>query len=225
MADIDYKLIKKKVRDLMKKHHITQSKLAEITQMSQPGVSKALGDDGSNIFTLDQIFRIAQHFQISIDELVGNKVAENLSISPPEVLRLLIKLLCSGKMRYTKVKIPEVDYVWNSMGETWGETVVTPTDVEYNAFYFQNYYCLNDFAFTDSEQEYLHFEFGDKGNMSPFCPMNIIVDNLLPIIQMYRTGQLAEEHFEAIVNDQINRLSEALDNPRENRIFEDRFLP
>ena len=52
-----------------------QEDLAKIAGMSQPNVSKALSDTNKKQFNLDQLFRIAQHFGISIDELVGNTTA------------------------------------------------------------------------------------------------------------------------------------------------------
>ena len=82
MSELNFELLQENIRALLKKHDLTQNALAEIAGMTQANVSKALNRNESKQFTIDQVFRIAQHFGVSIDELVGNKAVEKTAYSP-----------------------------------------------------------------------------------------------------------------------------------------------
>ena len=68
MSELNFTMLRMNIRNLLKKHGITQVKLASIANMTQSNVSKALSDKDPKEFTLDQMYRISHHFGISQDE-------------------------------------------------------------------------------------------------------------------------------------------------------------
>lgn len=71
------------IKNLMKNNNMTQQELAEVLDMSQPNISKALSVSDTKSFTLDQVVGIAKHFNVTVDWLLGNetKSIQNLSKS------------------------------------------------------------------------------------------------------------------------------------------------
>ena len=89
MSELNFDLLQENIRELLKKHDLTQRELAEIAGMSQGNLSKALNPDEKKQFTLEQQYRIAQYFGVSIDELVGNTVPAEITTGPRSVLSIL----------------------------------------------------------------------------------------------------------------------------------------
>ena len=116
MPELNFELLQTNIRNLLKKHNITQVDLAGIAGMTQANVSKALNPKESKQFTLDQLYRISQHFGVSIDELVGNTAANKAETSPRASLAFITKLLCDSKLRYTTLKVPEWVYEYEYDG-------------------------------------------------------------------------------------------------------------
>ena len=75
MQELNFELLQENIRKIITKKSLTQSTLAEIAGMTQSNVSKALNAKETKEFTLEQVYRIAQYFGVSIDDLVGNKAA------------------------------------------------------------------------------------------------------------------------------------------------------
>ena len=105
MSELHFGMLQENIRRLLKKHDLTQSELASIAGMSQGNFSKALNPEEKKQFTLEQLYRIAQHFCVSIDELVGNKAAKEASTSPRAILAFITQLLCDVKIRATTVTV------------------------------------------------------------------------------------------------------------------------
>ena len=107
MSELNFELLQENIRALLKKHDLTQSELATIAGMSQGNFSKALNPEEKKQFTLEQLYRIAQHFGVSIDALVGNTSANEITTGPRAVLRFLVQLLCEAKVRVVNISEEE----------------------------------------------------------------------------------------------------------------------
>ena len=185
MSELNFTLLKENIRALIAKHNLTQTQFAEIAGMTQPNLSKALSPNESKEFTLEQLFRIATHFRISIDELTGNKAASDAAISPRVVFKFLVDLLCTGMMRTAKITEKEVlyDLYYNEHG--YPDCKIKNIEVDYNAVYFQDFYAICDLAFDEHAQEDLHSEFCVCGNYSKYKKMNEAFAKILPIKQKF----------------------------------------
>lgn len=211
MPELNHNILKRNIKSLMKYHNLTQAQLAEIAGMTQPNVSKAL--NGNSTFSLDQVFRIAQHFNTSIDLLTENKFVYNTTEGPLAVIKFLIKLLVSGKMRTTKITVNETWYTEEIVDGKYSNKYQQPVEVTYNAFYFQSLFSLDDFAFDDQGKEELHYKFIKNGNVSSFHYMNDQLEKILPIIPIYRNGGLEKDIFSGIMKKYIDELNSKLSTP------------
>ena len=206
MSEMNKGLLKSNIRDLLDSRKVTQAEIAQVTGMSQPNVSKALNPNDKKCFTVDQLFAIAQHFRVSIDELVGNRAVEQRTLSPRAVLAFLVELLCNDKVKTTKwVGKDEVFTVMYGAGQPQCDHGYQ--DVEYPAFYFPSYFQLDDLDIEDPERYELFQEFCQCGNETPYCAMNDIITKLIPMMELYKNREIPEEAFRMIVKCYLEQLS------------------
>lgn len=209
MSNLNFYMLRLNIRNLLKKHDITQAKLAAIAGMTQSNVSKALSEKDPKEFTLEQVYRISQHFGVSIDELVGNTAANKAETSPRATLAFFTKLLCDSKLRYTTVKISEwvYEYDYNPIG--YPECVGKEKDVEYFAFYFPKYQHLEDYArnplVTDED---IHDEFRSVGNGTKLKHLNELLTKFLPMVDLYRETEIPDEAFQMVLNGYLEQLED-----------------
>ena len=206
MSELNFDLLQENIRLLMKNKGITQNELAEIAGMTQPNISKALNPNSTKQFTIDQLFRIAQHFKISIDELVGNKAAEDNAISPASVLDFITKLLCAYKVRVVKIDdVEETVYNPYVRGDI-PDCSIDQVPCSYNAFYFPDY-IDPDPKLSEQEREDLHFEYLYCGNESNFKKFNEVFETFLPLIESYRKGDISDEIFHMVLKGFVEKLN------------------
>lgn len=208
MSELNFELLRENIRILIKKNGITQNDLAEIAGMSQSNVSKALNPAEKKQFTMEQVYRIAQHFGLSIDELVGNKAAEAASTSPRAILKFVTKLLSELKLKSTTIKVEEqvFEQIYNSHG--YPDCKVVNREITYPAFYFPNHYQVEDFARCEEEEFETYSEFQNGGNDTRLQALNTILDKLLPMTRLYREKEIPEEAFQMILNGYLEQLPE-----------------
>ena len=70
MSVFDRDILITNIKNLMSNTNTTQEKLAKALGMSQPNLSKALNPKDKKCFTVAQLVEIADHFNVSVDELV-----------------------------------------------------------------------------------------------------------------------------------------------------------
>lgn len=207
MSELNFYLLQENIRGLLKKHDLTQNKLATIAGMSQGNLSKALNPDEKKQFTLEQLYRIAHHFGMSIDELTGNRIAEKSSLMPRSVLAFLVELLRTDKARVTPwVHSHEeiFDVCYGVDGPSCSHIYL---DVEYPAIYFPNHLEFDGTVDYDTEEAQERYaEFSQCGNETAFCDMNDIIKKLLPMIELYKNKEIPEEAFQMIVDGYLKQL-------------------
>lgn len=208
MSELNFELLQANIRNLLKKHDLTQANLAEIAGMTQANVSKALNPKESKQFTLDQMYRISQHFGVSIDELVGNTAAEKAETSPRASLAFIAKLLCDSKLRYTTISVPEWVYEFEYTGSGYHECRGKQKDIEYPAFYFASYQHLEDYARSTVSDEDIHYEFMSAGNETRFSHLNAVLKKFLPMVKLYRETEIPDEAFQMVLNGYLEQLPE-----------------
>lgn len=208
MSEMNFELLQENIRGLLEKNGLTQNALAEIAGMSQSNVSKALSPKESKQFTLEQIYRISQHFGISIDELVGNKAAELNETGPRASLEFITKLLCKSKLRHTKVKVKEWIYEYEYTGNGYQECRGKEKEIEYPAFYFASYAHPEDYARSNISDEDVYYEFMSAGNDTRFLHLNEVLEKFLPMVKLYRETEIPDEAFQMVLNGYLEQLPE-----------------
>lgn len=209
MSELNFELLQENIRALLKKHNLTQSELAAIVGMSQGNLSKALNPEEKKQFTLEQLYRISQHFGVSIDELAGNKAANEVETGPRAALEFITKLLCESKLRYATIEVEEWVYEYEYCGSNHPECRSTQKTIEYPAFYFASYQHFEDFARrSDISDEDVHYDFLSGGNDSKFLRVNEILKDFLPMVKLYRETQIPDEAFQMVLKGYLEQLPE-----------------
>lgn len=205
MSEMNFELLQDNIRGLLEKNGLTQNALADIAGMSQSNVSKALSSKESKQFTLEQVYRIARHFGVSIDELTGNKAAERATVSPRSVMKFLIELLKTDTARVIPWSKSEevfaVDYDWD--GPSCDRSF---QDIEYPAIYFPSYAEFDVSGLDREEAQRVYDEFTQCGNDTAFLKMNETINKLLPIIELYKKKEFPEEAFQMVVDGYLKQL-------------------
>lgn len=199
MLELNVDILKQNVGMLMKKNGFTQEQLAERIGMSQANLSKALNIKEKKCFTVDQLYRIAQCFSVSIDELVGNRAADRATTNPLFVFNYLSHLLRERCIKTANIETTEVVYTtfYNSDGYPDGRVNTQP--IKYTAFYFPSYLNPSELADDDESYSELSQEFYQCGNESQYQHMNDILEKFIPVIDLYLKKQIKEDAFEIIL--------------------------
>lgn len=206
MSELNFELLEKNIRLLLEKKRISQQQLAEIAGMTQANVSKSLNPNEKKRFTLDQVYRIAQHFGVSIDSLVGNTPTVSSTSDIREAFLFIVKFLCAGNLRTEEMTITET--VYEPSYDQFGSGECTPYDKEnvYPVFFFPDYKRFSDYRLSEPEEMDLHMEFCAWGNDTKFLQLNKILKKMIPLIAQYRDGDIPEEAFQMIVDGYLKQL-------------------
>lgn len=207
MSELNFSLLEENIRILMEKNKITQQQLAEIVGMTQANVSKSLNPNEKKHFTLDQVYRITQYFEVSIDSLVGNPAEKSAGTSPRDAFRFITKFLSVGQLRTAELTVNETKYEQEYCS---GLMEYKPREIEdtYPVFFFPDYERFSDYKLSDQDELDLHMQFCACGNDTSFLYLNEILKKMIPLIAQYRDGDIPEEAFQMIVDGYANQLSD-----------------
>lgn len=160
MTKIDYDILKRNIKKLMKEKELSQEKFGELIGMSQSNINKCLKmGDGSRCFTLSQIWKIADYFNTSVDVLLGRVESEDKEISDEDFCKHLMKLV--EKRRIKCIEHTASEDVWD-FDEYYQCNYIpeySKREKTYCAFYFQDYIqippCESHMEQLAYEDEYL----------------------------------------------------------------------
>lgn len=207
MSELNFELLEKNIRLLLEKKRISQQQLAEIAGMTQANVSKSLNPNEKKHFTLDQVYRIAQYFGISIDSLVGNTPTFSSTSDIREAFLFIVKFLCAGNLRTEEMTITERVYEPHYDQVGYGECTSYDKENDYPVFFFPDYRRFSDYSRLSEQDELdLHMEFSACGNGTNFLSLNQVLKKIIPLIAQYRDGDIPEEAFQMIVDGYLKQL-------------------
>ena len=137
MSKFNNAILIENIKLQMKKHSENQKQLAEAIGMSQPNFNKAINQSEGKQFTLDQLYCISQHYGVTIDSLLGNKVAEEMSTAS---ICVFIKRLIEG-LFVDVINVEYTDYRYDLMYDDYTcheNSIPIPLTNEYLALVFPN---------------------------------------------------------------------------------------
>lgn len=209
MSNFNIDIQKQNIRILMENNRITQQQLADAIDMSQSNISKALSLKDKKCFTVEQIYRIAEYFNVSIDYLLGYKNEKYGNISQRDIGKFLISLIKNKTISLTRVSVSEM--VFKSDIEEEEEEELPwlreyKANNEYLAFYFSNYWDPKEIAVDKADYESLVQEALQIGNGSNNYKINEFIKNFLEIYKVYQKQQIDEEAYQVVVNNYLSRL-------------------
>lgn len=193
------------LKQLMDKNGINQTKLSKIIGMPQSNISKSLKDGAQEFFTVYQIYAIAEHFNQSIDEMLGRKNAN--SYSEEYIARLIVNQIEEHKAGFTE--ITKDDYYY--YGSPYDVMEPQIEHCTYSAIYFRNtkeYLTIDQF--TDDEIDDLQMEsYNGADILQENIRLNEFIRKFRKLYDLYTHNAIDEDDYRTILNKYYQELSSA----------------
>lgn len=212
MQNYDQDILIENINRLLTNKSMTQSKLGEILGMSQPNISKALNKNDKKSFTLDQIIGIAKYFHTTVDALIGGSPTSKIRITQRSTAAFLAELIAQHDAKFVTIKKTEETYTpyWDPE-EPYFECKYEEKEISYPAIYLPSYWDVPKSAPTTADEETvmaLQSEAEQCGNDTPMLQVNNFLIHFKEIFEIYDSGGLTPETYEAVLDDMLNRLKD-----------------
>lgn len=200
---VDNMSLKHKIRMLLEERNISQTKLAEDIGMPQPNLNKKLSlNNDSHRFTLEQIWAIADYFNVSVDDLLGRKPKPNITTLKERCI-FLADLIERGVIRYNKFERDEsyespIDYDEN--GNVILDNKSGKKHSVYYSFYFPNYFSRKE---AKDEEEYVLFDntIRSGGNdISPNIKTNEFLCHFIEAFEKHKSGEYSDDVYQILLD-------------------------
>lgn len=202
MKNHNFNILKKNIDTLRKKKGWTQEELGQKIGMQQSNVSKHLKEGGG--FTLEQVCRLADVFETSVDELLGReKKAKDYSIK--DICKFIVDLISSDVI--TTFRYEKNENVWEQDNPVYSPEHSNKTKVfKYDAFYFSTYEQIPDYLDEYAVDNKLD-EFRYTGNyVRKNAKINNFLYKFIDTRKKYLRGIISEEEYKAITELYIKNI-------------------
>ena len=201
----NFDILKENIERLRKENGWSQKELGEKIGLEQSNISKCLSV--GRCFTLEQVWRLADLFETSVDELLGNTRKGNKD-SIEDICKFLGRLITRQIITPTEINVQESIWVEDeyASGEESGYSQRNGIVSKYIALYFPNYEQIEDNLEGPPLEDKL-FEFRMCGNCMPNgVEINKFLNKFLSTLNKYNKGILDEEEYEAIIKTYLKAL-------------------
>lgn len=205
MANYNNDILIWNVRKLMEDNHMTQQNLANVLNMSQSNVSKALSTTDKKCFTLDQVVGIAKHFGVSVDSLLGNRNARFTGVNEREIAAFIAKLLEEHKGLLKKEVIEEDQYFFVD-DNPHNEVTHQRAQNEYYFLYFPEYWPLPE---CDPVGD-VELEYQCRGNRTYLNDINVFLRAFKEIFEIYERRGISKDTYNMFLRDLLSQLSDVM---------------
>lgn len=201
MAELNFDILNKNILSLMKNNNLTQNAFAERVGMKQSNISKALNSSEKKNFTIDQIYRIANEFNVTMDSLCGlNTEINDYKDIALFLTKLISSHICSVKEITVEETVTKED--WNDYGFYYA-----PEETTYLAIYFSNWWNLGEKDFSREEREEFDMEARSCGMDVPKNKkLNEFLNKYYKIYKINDRGELPEDAYRIILAGYLNEL-------------------
>ena len=204
MNDCNFDILKENIRKRMSDKHMTQKDVAKALNTTQANIAKHLkkGDDAQT-FTLKQVCLLADLFETSIDELLGNtRKGDKDSIE--DICKFLVRLITQKIIVPNKISVHES--IWGDNAKNFGYFQTPEVVNTYIALYFPNYEQIED-NLEGIPLEVKLSEFGMCGNRLPYgIEVNKFLNKFISTFDKYKKGILDTDEYEAIIKTYLKAL-------------------
>lgn len=209
MPFIDTSILISNITKLMNESHTTQLQLAEYIGISQPNVSKALSTTDKKCFTLDQVVGIAKHFNVTVDWLLGIDTSSEAPKTPRSIAKFIIKLIEENELAVTDCQIEEETYELEFTEDGYSRCNHENKVINYKAFYFPSYWHMPTDNISREEYQSLYAEMTQCGNITKHYMTNKTINQIIQLLNIYRSQGLEEDTYRKVVDDLLNHLSDS----------------
>ena len=198
MRNLDIDMVKKRIYSLMQENRVTQETLSAELGMTQPNFSRALSLKNSQCFTLEQVYKLAQYFDVSVDYLLENSKPADKK-SEREICELFTALLEARKIVKIEHTREEEVYAPEFLNN-YPDCVISKKQVTYNAFLFPSYLDPGPLDRFDEEQiDNLHTDVLMDGNADDSnIRINTFFARYFQIYDLFLHNQMNQELFHEI---------------------------
>lgn len=210
MTNNNYNILLEHIDMLMRDKNICQAELVRETGISQPQMSKALNHSHKNQFTFEQIIKIADYFQVSIDFLIGRKPETTGSkpLSNKEICKFLIQLIESDVISYVNTKTEESMYLPVEGPNDGYPYEYKKGNNDYLFFYFSNFINPDITNASEYELDELSWDFSTGGNSNHKSEeINDFLAYYFKFYDLYKHNNLPRELFDQAISDRLDKLS------------------
>ena len=205
MAEMNKDIFRHGLKQLMAKNDITQTELSKIIDMPQSNISKYLKEGAKEFYTINQIYAIAEYFNLSIDEMLGRKNANSYSVE--YVARLIVDKIENHKAGFTE--ITKDDYYY--YGNPFDDMNPQKETCTYTAIYFRNKkeYLTTD-QFVDDELLDLDMESMNGDDiLNDNIRLNEFIRKFKKLYDLYTHNAIDEDDYRTILDKYYQELSSA----------------
>lgn len=199
MQNLNIDILTQRINDLRNKKNITQETLAKEIGMSQPNFNRAINQKNGQRFTLEQVFKIAQYFEVSVDYLLGNNKPSDKK-TEKDICAFFTNLLEQRKL----VKVPfsreeEIDTPYTSPTGN-PDCSFEKKKISYDAFIFPKHFDpgpldrFDEERIDDLRSDILYYGNSDESNKR----INSFFAKYFQIYEMFLHAQMSEELFHEI---------------------------
>lgn len=178
-----------------------QKDIAKIMGCTEGTMSKYLNQSKTDFPTVEMLYNLAQHFNVSIDWLVGNSQDPRAKekLSPREICKMLLSIYNSYMhFSFGQYTVTEDCYVSREYnGEFYGDTNHSTKNNTYIAMYF------SEWAEFDNEDDL--WMYAQTGNDMPSnACINKFLSRLKEITGMLKRGNLNQEMYDRLLESYLN---------------------
>lgn len=208
MRDYDNDILKANIEKLRKDKGMTQNDLADVAGVQQSRISALLGKDAGARFSIDQIYRLAQHFGVSIDFLVTGEEPKPAN-STRRVCEALVSFFENYYLEstdYERTEEVHIPYTCYENGYHFPDTDEEKRTFKYHALFFPHCWKLNpDREYTEEELENLESDDRYCGNELSFnISINQFLDAFIPVYRLYDAGKMPEDAYKYTVKSLLD---------------------
>lgn len=198
------------IEKLMDAQKIKPTKLAKETKIPQSTISKGLSRSGGTNFSIENICKIAEYFEVSVDFLLGRNKAKSDSVSNKEICRQMMRLIESGAVTVIERDVEEDAYlpieypVYENMYPYEYKRIKS----KYKMFYFSNYdqlpdpECLDDVEKDEITDDCLIYGTENKKGKE----LNSFLDYYLKFLDLYKKNDLPRDMFDTAIEDRLSQM-------------------
>ena len=179
-----------------------QKEIAAIMGCTEGTMSKYLNPDKKDFPPVDKLYNLSQHFNVSIDWLIGVKKKKNTGqkLSAREICHSIIEIYNSLPFDFETISKNEDCYISNEWGR--GSTYKNQ-DTAYLSIYFTNWSVLGE-----CEGEYVDPFIRDLGNDRPKATeVNSFLLRFQKIKTMFSEGNLDNEMYTILLEKYLSEVS------------------
>ena len=206
----NYEMLITNIEMLMRKQGINQARLIQATGIAQSQMSKGLNRKNKGQLALEQIWKIADYFRVSIDFLVGRKPesTETESLPATAVCRQLMQLVESEMVSYKEIEVEEDMYTEEYSPDPsdypykWSKGIN-----KYTAFYFSNYINPDTTGLPEPMLDELQYDFGSGVNSNHTNEdINSFIAYFFKLYDLLKKNDLPREIFDTAISDRLKTM-------------------